>query len=152
MAAQRRALLLAQLRGEHVAPRLGNLEVDWRANVARTLLDQPDLRQAAIRASEREDDDGTVTTAYSLVGTPPGPQRYFRDLDERASLSSALHAAWRIAEAALASPDAEVRHSGAVLDAALRDLALKQRRNRSKSADCCFSGPYTMACLLVPLP
>ena len=48
---------------------------------------------------------------------------YFRDLDERASLSSALHAAWRIAEAALASPDAEVRHSGAVLDAALRDLA-----------------------------
>jgi DNA-binding transcriptional regulator YbjK len=48
---------------------------------------------------------------------------YFRDLDERASLSSALHAAWRIAEAALSSPDADVRHSGAVLDAALRDLA-----------------------------
>ena len=49
---------------------------------------------------------------------------YFRDLDERASLSSALHAAWRIAEAALASPDAEVRHSGAVLDAALRERKL----------------------------
>ena len=78
-----RTLTSAQLRGEHVAPRLGNLEVDWRANVARTLLDQPDLRQAAIRASEREDDDGNVTTAYSLVGTPPGPQRYFRDLDEQ---------------------------------------------------------------------
>jgi len=48
---------------------------------------------------------------------------YFRDLDERASLSSALHAAWGIAESALASPDAEVRQSGAILDAALRDLA-----------------------------
>ncbi|MEM0963872.1 MAG: TonB-dependent receptor [Bacteroidota bacterium] len=77
-----RTLTSGQLRGEHVLPQMGNLQLDWRGNLARTLLDQPDLRQAAIRSSEREDDDGTITTSFSLVGTPPGPQRYFRDLDE----------------------------------------------------------------------
>ncbi|MEM1116905.1 MAG: TonB-dependent receptor [Bacteroidota bacterium] len=77
-----RTLTSGQLRGEHALPALANLEIDWRANVARTLLDQPDLRQAAIREGTREDDEGNVTRTFSLVGTPPGPQRYFRDLDE----------------------------------------------------------------------
>ncbi|PAP75835.1 TonB-dependent receptor [Rubrivirga marina] len=77
-----RTLGSAQLRGEHALPALGNLEVDWRANLSRTQLDQPDLRQAAIRSNVSVDEDGNETTSYALVGTPPGPQRYFRDLEE----------------------------------------------------------------------
>ncbi|WP_412069486.1 TonB-dependent receptor domain-containing protein [Rubrivirga sp. IMCC43871] len=77
-----RTLLSGQLRGEHVVRDVRNLEVDWRGSLASTRLEQPDLRQAAIRSLEREDDDGNRFTSYSLVGTPPGPQRYFRDLDE----------------------------------------------------------------------
>lgn len=48
---------------------------------------------------------------------------YFRDMDDRASLSSALHIAWRISQAARQSLDPEVRQSGGVLEAALDDLA-----------------------------
>ncbi len=77
-----RTLLSGQLRGEHVLQGFRNVELDWRGSLASTRLEQPDLRQAAIRSSESEDDDGNPFTSYSLVGTPPGPQRYFRDLDE----------------------------------------------------------------------
>lgn len=48
---------------------------------------------------------------------------YFRELDARASLSTALPTAWRLAETALQSPDADVRHAARVLESALNDLA-----------------------------
>lgn len=48
---------------------------------------------------------------------------YFRELDQRASLSAASQTAWSLAQAAGESPDASVRQSGQVLDSALRDLA-----------------------------
>ena len=69
-----------QLKGEHQLPALRGLEVAWRGNASNTRLNQPDLRFATILQDETEDGD----TFYSLVGTPPGPQRFFRDLDETA--------------------------------------------------------------------
>ena len=82
-----RTLRSGQLRGEHAFPSLGGLELAWRGSLSRTALDEPDLRQAAIKTSvfEIEDDETGETsteTSFSLVGTPPGPQRYFRDLSE----------------------------------------------------------------------
>ena len=74
-----RTLGSAQLRGEHAVPALRNLELDWRLNYSNTALDQPDIRQASITRRDRE--DGGAST-FSLSGTPPGPQRYFRNLDE----------------------------------------------------------------------
>ena len=73
-----RTLGAAQLRGEHQVPALGGLAVDWRANVSNTQLDQPDQRFATILEGASEDGD----PFYTLVGTPPGPQRFFRGLDE----------------------------------------------------------------------
>ncbi len=48
---------------------------------------------------------------------------YFRELDQRASLSTALQTAWTLAVSAEQSPDASVQQAGKVLDSALRDLA-----------------------------
>ena len=77
-----RTLTSGQLRGEHAVPALGNLQVDWRANLSNTRLDQPDLRQSSVVQLEFEDDDGNPARAFALQGNPPGPQRYFRDLNE----------------------------------------------------------------------
>ena len=77
-----RSLGSAQLRGRHQVPQLGGVEVEWRGNYAKTKLDQPDLRFFAIRVAEQTDEDGNVTPVYNASGTPPGPQRFFRSLDE----------------------------------------------------------------------
>ncbi len=77
-----RVLGSGQLRGEHMLPRANNLAVTWRTNLSRTQLNQPDLRQAAIVQRDVTDDEGVVSPTFSLTGNPPGPQRYFRDLDE----------------------------------------------------------------------
>lgn len=73
-----RTLGSAQLRGEHQLPQLQNLMVEWRGSYSNTRLDQPDQRIAAIL--ERTNDDGG--SSYTPSGTPPGPQRFFRDLNE----------------------------------------------------------------------
>ena len=79
-----RALGSGQLRGEHTLPGLNNLAVTWRGNLSRTRLNQPDLRQAAVVRRDFTDEEGVASSSFSLAGTPPGPQRYFRDLDETA--------------------------------------------------------------------
>lgn len=65
---------------------------------------------------------------------------YFRELDARASLSTALPTAGNVAEKALQSPDPDVRQSGRVLQSALSDLAdslhdsfLRRRNTRPQS-------------------
>jgi TonB-dependent receptor len=79
---EERMLASAQLRGRHNIPQLGGAEVAWRGNYSNTRLDQPDLRFFAVRTQEREDEEGNVSEVFTASGTPPGPQRYFRDLDE----------------------------------------------------------------------
>ena len=49
---------------------------------------------------------------------------YFREPETRASLPSALPVAARLASVAIASPDPHLRHGGAMLEAALDDLAM----------------------------
>lgn len=60
---------------------------------------------------------------------------YFSEADARASLSVALPIAARLAEAAARSEVAEVRMAGAVLDAALSDLADRLRELFLRSGD-----------------
>lgn len=73
-----RTLTAVQLKGEHQLPGVNDLEISWRGNLSDTRMDQPDQRFAAIRRSVNEDGD----ESFTLGGTPPGPQRYFRDLEE----------------------------------------------------------------------
>ena len=77
-----RSLGSAQLRGRHRVPQAGGVAVEWRGTYARTSLDQPDLRFFAIRVAEQADEDGNLTPVFNASGTPPGPQRFFRSLDE----------------------------------------------------------------------
>jgi TonB-dependent receptor len=73
-----RTLGSAQLRGEHRLPGLGDLQINWRGNYSETALDQPDQRFATILRTTGDEGD----EQFGLVGTPPGPQRFFRDLNE----------------------------------------------------------------------
>ncbi len=72
-----RALRMYQVRGNHVFPEAGFLEVDWTTSLAQTSQYQPDLRGMAFRRS------GGIYSFDPSGFSPFGlPTRVFRDIDE----------------------------------------------------------------------
>lgn len=77
-----RDLRSLQMQGEHGIRPLGRLQVDWKASVARSKQDEPDLRFFTndYTVQERE---GSIDTLYAIrPAIYPVPTRYFRNLED----------------------------------------------------------------------